>query len=83
MLTPWRISYQPCPQHDRKTRQTQVYKLHRIGRLLHINRRNIKQYIPEDSELYTRRRENFKSHTRNITRGNVYVYRKLPKQQFC
>jgi hypothetical protein len=30
-----------------------------------------RQYIPEDSELYTRRRENFKSHIILITR--IYI----------
>jgi hypothetical protein len=31
-----------------------------------------RQYIPEDSELHTRRRENFKSHT-----GGNYKYQEL------
>jgi hypothetical protein len=30
-----------------------------------------RQYIPEDSELHTRRRENLKSHIRGMTRGKA------------
>jgi hypothetical protein len=53
----------PCSQFDVDRRFIGAYCLHRQGdcRSVDVELRT-RQYIPEDSELHTRRRENLKSH---------------------